>query len=201
VGRQAAEVFAGFADVDPRSVLGAGDVKYHRGATGEFHARSGREIRIHLVSNPSHLEFVNPVVLGRAYAKQTRAGRDGKKQVWPILLHGDGAFAGQGVLAESLNLAELGGYSVGGTIHVVVNNQIAFTTWPRDLQTSAYASDVARRAPIPIFAWHNSPRSFAPSFPATWWWTWWAIAATATAKWTTPPLPSRCSIAASPSGR
>ena len=151
VARQAAEVFAGFADVDPRSVLGAGDVKYHRGATGEFRARNGREIRIHLVSNPSHLEFVNPVVLGRAYAKQTRAGRDGKRQVWPILLHGDGAFAGQGVLAESLNLAALSGYSVGGTIHVVVNNQIAFTTWPRDLQSSFFASDVARRAPIPIF--------------------------------------------------
>jgi 2-oxoglutarate dehydrogenase E1 component len=151
VGRQAAEVFAGFADVDPRSVLGAGDVKYHRGATGEFHARNGREIRIHLVSNPSHLEFVNPVVLGRAYAKQTRAGRQGKKSVWPIVLHGDGAFSGQGVLAESLNLAALSGYSVGGTIHVIVNNRIAFTTWPEDLQSSLFASDVARRAPIPIF--------------------------------------------------
>ena len=151
VGRQAAEVFAGFADVDPRSVLGAGDVKYHRGATGEFRARNGVQIRIHLVSNPSHLEFVNPVVLGRAYAKQTRAGGEGKKQVWPILLHGDGAFAGQGVLAESLNLAALRGYSVGGTIHVIVNNRIAFTTWPEDLQSSVFASDVARRAPIPIF--------------------------------------------------
>ena len=151
VGRHAAEVFAGFADVDARSVLGAGDVKYHRGATGEFRARNGRDIRVHLVSNPSHLEFVNPVVLGRAYAKQTRAGGDGKKQVWPILLHGDGAFAGQGVLAESLNLAELRGYSVGGTVHVIVNNRIAFTTLPEDLQSSVFASDLARRAPIPIF--------------------------------------------------
>ncbi len=150
-GRQAAEIFAGFADVDPRSVLGAGDVKYHRGATGEFRARNGRALHIHLVSNPSHLEFVDPVVMGRAYAKQTRAGRAGRQQVWPIVLHGDGAFSGQGVLAETLNLGGLRGYSVGGTIHVIVNNLIAFTTLPEDLQTSPFASDVARRAPIPIF--------------------------------------------------
>ena len=150
-GRQAAEIFAGFADVDPRSVLGAGDVKYHRGATGEFRARNGRSLHIHLVSNPSHLEFVDPVVMGRAYAKQTRAGSDGKQQVWPIVLHGDGAFSGQGVLAETLNLGGLRGYSVGGTIHVIVNNLIAFTTLPEDLQSSPFASDVARRAPIPIF--------------------------------------------------
>ena len=150
-GRQAAEIFAGFQDVDPRSVLGAGDVKYHRGATGEFRARNGRELHIHLVSNPSHLEFVDPVVMGRAYAKQTRAGLTGKQEVWPIVLHGDGAFSGQGVLAETLNLGGLRGYSVGGTIHVIVNNLIAFTTLPEDLQTSPFASDVARRAPVPIF--------------------------------------------------
>ncbi|HKO05090.1 MAG TPA: 2-oxoglutarate dehydrogenase E1 component [Candidatus Acidoferrales bacterium] len=151
VGRQAAEIFAGFEDVDPRSVLGAGDVKYHRGATGEFRARNGREMHIHLVSNPSHLEFVDPVVMGRAYAKQLRGGAEGKSEVWPIALHGDGAFAGQGVLAETLNLGGLRGYSVGGTIHVIVNNLIAFTTLPVDLQSSPFASDVARRAPVPIF--------------------------------------------------
>ena len=151
VGRQAAEVFAGFEDVDPRSVLGAGDVKYHRGATGEFSARNGRVLRIHLVSNPSHLEFVDPVVMGRAYAKQTRAGREGKHKVWPIVLHGDGAFSGQGVLAETLNLGGLRAYSVGGTLHVIVNNLIAFTTLPEDLQDSLFASGVAHRAPIPIF--------------------------------------------------
>ena len=150
-GRQAAEIFAGFEDVDPRSVLGAGDVKYHRGATGEFRARNGRELRIHLVSNPSHLEFVDPVVMGRAYAKQARAGRDGKNKVWPVVLHGDGAFSGQGVLAETLNLGGLRAYSVGGTIHVIVNNLIAFTTEPKDLQPTPFASDVARRVPIPIF--------------------------------------------------
>ena len=151
VGRQAAEIFAGFEDVDPRSVLGAGDVKYHRGATGEFRAHNGREMHIHLVSNPSHLEFVDPVVMGRAYAKQVRAGAEGKQRVWPIVLHGDGAFSGQGVLAETLNLGGLRAYSVGGTLHVIVNNLIAFTTMPEDLQTSPFASDVARRAPVPIF--------------------------------------------------
>ncbi len=151
VGRQAAEIFAGFEDVDPRSVLGAGDVKYHRGATGEFRARNGRVLRIHLVSNPSHLEFVDPVVVGRAYAKQARAGREGKHKVWPIVLHGDGAFSGQGVLAEMLNLGGLRAYSVGGTLHLIVNNLIAFTTLPEDLQTSPFASDLARRAAIPIF--------------------------------------------------
>ena len=152
VGRQAAEIFAGFEDVDPRSVLGAGDVKYHRGATGEYRARNGSDLHIHLVSNPSHLEFVDPVVVGRAYAKQLRLGSpQGKQQVWPIVLHGDGAFAGQGVLAETLNMGSLRAYSVGGTLHVIVNNLIAFTTLPEDLQASPFASDVARRAPIPIF--------------------------------------------------
>src|SRR5712692_710691 len=151
VGRRPAEIFASFEDVDPRSVLGAGDVKYHRGATGEFRVGNGRELRVHLVSNPSHLEFVDPVVMGRTYAKQVRAGSEGTRQVWPIVLHGDGAFAGQGVLAETLNMGTLRGYSVGGTLHVIVNNQIAFTTAPGDLQTSAFPSDVARRAPIPIF--------------------------------------------------
>ncbi|HKM91495.1 MAG TPA: 2-oxoglutarate dehydrogenase E1 component [Candidatus Acidoferrales bacterium] len=151
VGRQAAEIFAGFEDVDPRSVLGAGDVKYHRGATGEFRARNGREMHVHLVSNPSHLEFVDPVVAGRAYAKQVRGGAEGKRQVLPIAVHGDGAFAGQGILAETLNLGALRAYSVGGTIHVIVNNLIAFTTLPEDLQSSAFASDVARRAPVPVF--------------------------------------------------
>ena len=151
VGRQAAEIFASFEDVDPRSVLGAGDVKYHRGATGEYRTRAGRDLHVHLVSNPSHLEFVDPVVVGRAYAKQIRLGAGGRERVWPIVLHGDGAFAGQGVTAETLNLGSLRGYSVGGTIHVIVNNQIAFTTLPDDLQASPFASDIARRAPIPIF--------------------------------------------------
>ena len=122
VSRPAAEIFAGFEDVDPRSVLGGGDVKYHIGATGIYTGASGREVRIHLVSNPSHLEAVDPVALGRARAKQTRLGRDGKNRVLPVLMHGDTAFAGQGITAETLNLANLRGYTVGGTVHVIVNN-------------------------------------------------------------------------------
>ena len=151
VGRPAAEIFAGFEDVDPRSVMGAGDVKYHMGATGTFRARNGRELAIHLVSNPSHLEAVDPIAVGRVRAKQTRHGGDARRQVVPILLHGDAAFAGQGVLAETLNMADLAGFDVGGTVHVIVNNLIGFTTEPKNLHSSRFASDVARRLPIPIF--------------------------------------------------
>ena len=151
LGKRPEDIFAGFEDVDPRSVLGAGDVKYHIGATGEYTARSGRRMRISLVSNPSHLEAVDPVVMGRARAKQDRLGEGGRAQILPITLHGDAAFAGQGIVAETLNLADLRGFHVGGTVHVIVNNLIGFTTAPRDLHSSRYASDVAKRLPIPIF--------------------------------------------------
>jgi 2-oxoglutarate dehydrogenase E1 component len=151
VNRPAAEIFAGFEDVDPRSVLGGGDVKYHIGATGIFHAADGRQLRIHLVSNPSHLEAVNPVAMGRARAKQTRIGRDGKLKVVPIIMHGDAAFAGQGITAESLNLESLRGYSVGGTVHIIVNNLIGFTTNPSEDYSSRFSADLAKRLPIPIF--------------------------------------------------
>ena len=151
VNRPAAEVFAGFEDVDPRSVLGGGDVKYHIGATGIYTGTSGRPVRIHLVSNPSHLEAVDPVALGRARAKQTRLGRDGKGKVLPVLMHGDAAFAGQGVTAETLNLANLRGYTVGGTVHIIVNNLLGFTTNPSDAYSGRFSSDLAKRLPIPIF--------------------------------------------------
>jgi 2-oxoglutarate dehydrogenase E1 component len=151
VRKSAAEIFAGFEDVDPRSILGGGDVKYHMGATGEFRSRNGRALDIHLVSNPSHLEAVDPVAVGRVRAKQQRLGSGGSCQVLPIVLHGDAAFAGQGVLAETLNLAEVPAYDVGGTVQVIVNNLIGFTTEPRNFQSSRFASDVARRLPIPIF--------------------------------------------------
>ncbi len=151
VSRPAAEIFAGFEDVDPRSVLGGGDVKYHIGATGIFTGASGNKVRIHLASNPSHLEAVDPVALGRVRAKQTRIGRDGKAKVLPLLMHGDSAFAGQGITAETLNLANLRGYTVGGTIHVIVNNLIGFTTNPSDAYSSRFSSDMAKRLPIPIF--------------------------------------------------
>src|SRR5579864_3960831 len=125
------EVVAGFEDVDPRSVLGAGDVKYHVGATGTYVTSAGKEIGIHLVSNPSHLEAVDPVAIGRARAKQTRYGAGSARNVVPIVMHGDAAFAGQGIWAETLNLADLKAYTVGGTIHIIVNNLIGFTTRPQ----------------------------------------------------------------------
>lgn len=151
VRRPAAEIFAGFEDVDPRSVLGGGDVKYHIGATGTFTAANGGKLRIHLVSNPSHLEAVDPVAVGRARAKQTRIGRDGKLKVLPLLMHGDAAFAGQGITAETLNMADLRGYTVGGTVHVIVNNLIGFTANPSEAYSSRFSSDLAKRLPIPIF--------------------------------------------------
>lgn len=149
--RPAEEVFAGFEDVDPRSVLGGGDVKYHMGGTGEYVTRSGANIHIHLVSNPSHLEAVDPVTVGRTRAKQDRAGEGGTKQYLPLLVHGDAAFAGQGITAETLNYADLKGFNVGGTVHVIVNNLIGFTTQCSELHSSRFAAQLARRQSIPIF--------------------------------------------------
>src|SRR5580700_7461509 len=154
------EVVSGFEDVDPRSVLGAGDVKYHVGATGTYVTSGGASINIHIVSNPSHLEAVDPVAMGRARAKQTRHGADGPivdrsqeslNKVWPIVMHGDAAFAGQGIWAETLNLADLKGYTVGGTVHIVVNNLIGFTTAPVQEHSSRFASDIAKRQSVPVF--------------------------------------------------
>ena len=151
-GQREADIFAGFEDVDPRSVLGSGDVKYHVGATGTYRTPDGRKLSVHLASNPSHLEAVDPVVIGRARAKQARIGDDTRfKKVLPIVLHGDAAFAGQGVWAETLNLAEVRAYSVGGAIHVIVNNLLGFTTEPHDLHSSRFASSLAKRQAVPIF--------------------------------------------------
>jgi 2-oxoglutarate dehydrogenase E1 component len=151
VGRSAAEVFARFEDVDPRSVLGSGDVKYHLGATGVFRAAGGREVEMHLVSNPSHLEAVDPVVMGRTRAKQMRRGANGRAKVLAITMHGDAAFAGQGICAETLNMADLPGYTVGGGLNIIVNNLIGFTTAPREGVSSRFSSDLAKRLPVPIF--------------------------------------------------
>ena len=149
--RPAEQVFAEFEDVDPRSVLGSGDVKYHMGATGEYVTKSGNKIHIHLVSNPSHLEAVNPVTVGRTRAKQDRTGEGGEAKYLPLLVHGDAAFAGQGITAETLNYADLAGYTVGGTIHVIVNNLIGFTTNARDEHSSRFSAQLSRRQAIPIF--------------------------------------------------
>src|SRR6201996_1434167 len=149
--RPAQEIFAGFEDVDPRSVLGSGDVKYHMGATGEYVTRSGGKVHIHLVSNPSHLEAVDPVTIGRTRAKQDRTGEGGREKFLPLLVHGDAAFAGQGILAETMNYADLRGYTVGGTIHVVVNNLLGFTTSYTEEHSTRFAACIARRQSIPIF--------------------------------------------------
>ncbi|HEY0759778.1 MAG TPA: 2-oxoglutarate dehydrogenase E1 component [Acidisarcina sp.] len=151
VGKSPADIFSKFEDVDPRSILGGGDVKYHVGATGHFETRSGRVIDLHLVSNPSHLEAVDPVAMGRTRAKQAPYGEVGRDRVLPIVIHGDAAFAGQGVLAETINLSNVEGYSVGGTIHVIVNNLIGFTADPDEENSSRFCSDVAKRLPVPIF--------------------------------------------------
>ena len=145
------QVFAEFEDVDPRSVLGSGDVKYHIGATGEYETKSGKKIHIHLASNPSHLEAVDPVTVGRTRAKQDRVGEGGKAKYLPLLVHGDAAFAGQGITAETMNYADLPGYTVGGTIHVLVNNLLGFTTDAHEEHSSRFSAQLARRQAIPIF--------------------------------------------------
>jgi 2-oxoglutarate dehydrogenase E1 component len=149
--RTPAEVFAGFEDVDPRSVLGSGDVKYHMGATGEYVTRSGGKVHIHLVSNPSHLEAVDPVTIGRTRAKHDRMGESGTMKYLPLLVHGDAAFAGQGIVAETLNYSDLPGYTVGGTVHIIANNLIGFTTVCRESHSSRFSAQLARRQSIPIF--------------------------------------------------
>ena len=150
VNRPAAEIFAGFEDVDPRSVLGGGDVKYHIGSTGDYQAANGKTVHIHLASNPSHLEAVNPVAAGRVKAKQQRIGEGGIEKVVPVIMHGDTAFAGQGIVAETLNLEHLPGFDIGGTVHVIANNLIGFTANPREAYSSRYSSDIAKRLAMPI---------------------------------------------------
>jgi 2-oxoglutarate dehydrogenase E1 component len=151
INRPSSEVFTKFEDVDPRSTMGGGDVKYHTGATGDFVTANGKTVHLHLASNPSHLEAVDPVVMGRARAYQERIGKLGKDQILPMIIHGDAAFAGQGIWAETLNLASLHGYNVGGTIQVIVNNLLGFTALPEESNSSRFSTDLAKRLPIPIF--------------------------------------------------
>lgn len=152
IGKPLREIFAEFeGNIDPSSVQGSGDVKYHLGMTGRFTARSGEELGVVLAPNPSHLEAVDPVVEGMARAKQDLLGVGYHGRVLPILLHGDAAFAGQGVVAETLQLSEVNGYRTGGTIHIVVNNQIGFTTPPKFARSGTYATEVAKMIQAPIF--------------------------------------------------
>jgi len=131
--------------------MGGGDVKYHTGATGDLITPTGKTVHLHLASNPSHLEAADPVIMGRTRAYQERLGATGTTQVLPLIIHGDAAFAGQGIWAETLNLATLPGYEVGGTIQVIVNNLLGFTALPEESNSSRFASDLAKRLPIPIF--------------------------------------------------
>ncbi|WP_083288790.1 multifunctional oxoglutarate decarboxylase/oxoglutarate dehydrogenase thiamine pyrophosphate-binding subunit/dihydrolipoyllysine-residue succinyltransferase subunit [Jiangella alba] len=152
VGKSYAQIFGEFqGNIDPRTVQGSGDVKYHLGADGEFTALDGSKIKVSLTANPSHLEAVNPVLEGIARAKQDILDRGEEFPVLPILVHGDAAFAGQGVVAETLNLSQLRGYRTGGTVHVVVNNQVGYTTSPDQSRSSMYSTDVARMVQAPIF--------------------------------------------------
>ncbi len=152
-GKSYGQIFREFeGKQDPRSVQGSGDVKYHLGTEGEFHAEDGSTTKVYLAANPSHLEAVNPVLEGVVRAKQDRLNLAGEGfTVLPVLLHGDAAFAGQGVVAETLNLSQLRGYRTGGTIHVVINNQVGFTTSPSSSRSSTYSTDVARMIQAPIF--------------------------------------------------
>jgi len=153
VGKSHRQIFGEFeGHIDPDTVQGSGDVKYHLGTKGTYKARSGREVELHLPPNPSHLEAVNPVVEGIARAMQDRAkvaGHDVQPAL-PLLMHGDAAFAGQGVVVETLNLSQLRGYRTGGTVHVVINNQVGFTTAPEESRSSFYATDVAKTVQAPI---------------------------------------------------
>ncbi len=152
VGKKYSQIFREFeGNIDPRTVQGSGDVKYHLGAEGEFEAGSGDTIKVSVAANPSHLEAVDPVLEGIARAKQDVLDKGAAYPVLPLLVHGDAAFAGQGVVAETLNLSQLRGYRTGGTIHVVVNNQVGFTTSPGSSRSSLYCTDVARMVQAPIF--------------------------------------------------
>jgi 2-oxoglutarate dehydrogenase E1 component len=152
MGKSPRQIFREFADLDPDLYVGGrGDVKYHLGYSSDWETAAGRKIHLSLCFNPSHLEFVNAVALGRMRAKQDRAGDTDRQRGLVILVHGDAAFAGEGVVQETLNLSQLDAYSVGGTLHIVVNNQIGFTTSPSQTKSSVYATDVAKMLQSPIF--------------------------------------------------
>ena len=135
----------------PHTVAGDGDVKYHLGYESELKTSTGKVVEVRLAANPSHLEIVNPVVEGKARARQRIRGDVERKRVCPLLIHGDAAFAGQGVVAETLNFSQLPGYRTGGTVHYVINNQIGFTTLPSDARSTRYCTDVAKMIEAPIF--------------------------------------------------
>ncbi len=152
VGKSYEQIFKEFEGfIDETTVQGSGDVKYHLGATGKYVSLSGKDIFVELAANPSHLEAVDPVVLGMTRARQDLIDRPYSYSVLPVLIHGDAAFAGQGVVAECLNMSDISGYRVGGCIHVVINNQVGFTTAPEYARSSTYCTDLAKAIQAPIF--------------------------------------------------
>ncbi|MBK9119625.1 MAG: 2-oxoglutarate dehydrogenase E1 component [Phycisphaerales bacterium] len=151
MGMHPRKLFRLFEDIDAELWLGRGDVKYHLGHHGDYVTQSGRTLHLALCFNPSHLEYVNPVVLGRVRAKQDRLQDRDHERSMALLIHGDAAFAGEGIVQETLNLSELRGYRTGGTLHVIVNNQLGFTTTPREGRSTQYATDVAKMLQSPIF--------------------------------------------------
>ena len=152
MGKSYEAIFSEFeGHLDPTSVQGSGDVKYHLGTKGKYVSPSGSDIKIELAANPSHLETVDPIVMGMVRAQQDQIDPPGSFPVLPLLIHGDAAFAGQGVVAECLAMSDTGGYRIGGTIHLIINNQIGFTTAPASARSSPYCSDVAKTVQAPIF--------------------------------------------------
>jgi 2-oxoglutarate dehydrogenase E1 component len=151
IGKSPREIFREFEDADPQSLQGRGDVKYHLGYSNDWKTAVGRTVHLSLCFNPSHVEFVNTVALGRMRAKQDRAGDANRERGMVLLIHGDAAFAAEGIAQETLNLSQLSAYSVGGTLHVVINNQIGYTTSPSEARSSTYATDIAKMLQSPIF--------------------------------------------------
>ncbi len=151
LGKRAQSIFWSFDDPCPDMHRGAGDVRYHLGYSSDWTTSMGAKVHISLCFNPSHLEYVNTVAQGRCRAKQERMGDDRQSKFMTILIHGDAAFAGEGIVQETLNMSELGGYKTGGTLHVVLNNQVGFTTEPHESRSCTYATDVAKMLQIPIF--------------------------------------------------
>ena len=151
IGKSPSEIFREFEDKDADLHIGGGDVKYHLGYVNDWQTSSGRKVHLSLCFNPSHLEFVNTVAMGRLRAKQDRIEDFMRERGLLILIHGDAAFAGEGVVQETLNLSQLPGYTVGGALHIIINNQIGFTTGPQEARSSHYCTDVAKMLQIPIF--------------------------------------------------
>jgi 2-oxoglutarate dehydrogenase E1 component len=151
IGKSPREIFREFEDPEQELRVPRGDVKYHLGYSNDWKTSSGRKVHLSLCFNPSHLEFVNPVAVGRMRAKQDRVGDIGRNRGMVLLIHGDASFAGEGVIQETLNLSQLEAYGVGGTLHVIVNNQIGFTTSPDEYRSSTYTTDVAKMLQMPIF--------------------------------------------------